>query len=412
MCIILMLAAFSCAEHPQQAGEPVPIWDEVPFPIAAWIAFDEKFLDSGHFSQMAEAGFTISSAHYGDSETNLRALDLAREAGLKLVVVDRRIEPDKPVDEKALQELDNVCADYAGHPALFGYLVRDEPNAAVFSFMADIKKRLNLRDPRRLAFANLFPDYASEAQLGTATYQAHVDSFMQIYRPRILSYDYYPFTNRGFRKTYYKNMELIRQAALDAGVPFWAFTMSCEIDPAYPRPEEAWMRLQVYTDLAYGARGIQYFSYGVPHSDVEKFTIAVIDSNGNPTYIYDIAKRINAEILALAPELKRLRSVNVFHTVPLPEGTKAIPADFSVQFESRLPLTIGEFRNEDDETYLFLVNRDWRKDGEVRVRCAGDKMSVYEIDRKTGAPIPLPLEGNAAPLFLDAGDGKLLKLDE
>ena len=412
--VILIISAvlFSRCGVQQNKDESLPVWETMSFPIAGWISFGEEDLDLSHFQELADAGFTITSAHYEDAALNLKAMDLAQQVGVKVAVVDMRIQPDEPVDDEARRKIEMVAADYKDHPAYFGFLVRDEPNAGVFKFMADIKKHYLSHDPVHLAFANLLPDYASSEQLGTPTYQEHVDTFMRIYQPRILSYDYYPFTNQGFRETYYQNLGVIRDAAKKAGVPFWAFTMTCEIDPAYPTPKEPWVRLQAFTDLAYGARGIQYFTYGLPSSETENFITAILDKDGNKTYLYDIARRLNAEIHALAPTIKQLRSIGVFHAEPLPKGTQGIPPDFMIKSIDGLPIFTGHFLDSEDIEYVMLVNREYEFGGKIQITVSEDVAGFVEISKVNGKDKDMLVpEDNIITVQFYPGDGRLFRVE-
>ena len=361
-------------------------FDLVSFPIMTWYGIRPEHLDLQHFQDLADAGFTINFSHFGDEATNLKALDIAQRAGVKLLISDSRIQPNKPVDTEAMRKIDEVVAAYKDHPALFGYHVRDEPNSSVFGYMAAIKERILSQDSGHLVYGNLFPDYANDEQLGTNTYVEHVDKWMKIFRPQILSYDHYPFTNHGFRDSYYQNMGIIRNAALNAAVPFWAFTMSCEIDPAYPRPNEAWTRLQLFSDLAYGAKGLQYFTYGLPNSGGEVFTIAILDKNGEKTYIYDIAKKVNADIHRLAPVLKTLQSIAVYHSDPVPHGAMGISTPFHVKKAEGAPLLIGYFKCPENKRYVLLVNKDYESAGDVKLTVSKKNRSTDGILQK-GRPV-------------------------
>ena len=407
-----MLAQVSCGEQPMKVKVDQPVWESVSFPVMTWFGIREEHLDLRHMQDLAAAGFTINFSHFSNQELNLKALDLAQEAGVKLVIADSRIQPDKPVDDEALAKIDEVVAAYKNHPALFGYHVRDEPNAAIFANMAKIKERILSQDSYHLVYGNLFPNYANEKQLGTPTYEEHVDMWMKVFQPQVLSYDHYPFTNKGFREQYYENLGIIRDAALAAGVPFWAFTMSCEIDPAYPAPNEQWIRLQLYSDLAYGAEGLQYFTYGLPNSGGEKFTVAILDKDGEKTYLYDIAKKVNAEIHAIAPVYKTLHSMDVFHTAPLPNGAEALPSDFFLSEVSGGPMLIGYFQDSDQNDFLLLVNRDFEKTVGFSLSIGGNISSLVECS-KTGGGMESGYESKDGKITLDfsPGDGRLFRVE-
>ena len=383
------------------------------FPIMTWFGLRAEHFDAQHFQDLADAGFNVNFSHVFDYETNKKALDLAQQAGVKLLIGDSRIQPNEPVDADALKKIDAVVADYKDHPALFGYHVRDEPNAKILPYMGKINEHIKSLDPDHLIYGNLFPDYASPEQLGAPTYEEYVEKFIDIFQPKILSYDHYPFTNKGFRPTYYENMEKVRSAAIAHNIPFWAFTMTCAIDPAYPEPKESWIRLQVFTDLAYGAKGIQYFTYGLPHSDSEKFTIAILDDNGQKTYIYDIAKRLNKEIHALASTLLNLESIAVYHSAPLPQGTKGIPENFILKQASDYPVVFGYFKDPHNRKYLMLTSRDYEKDGDVNLTVDNRIKGLTEISKVDGKDLPVLSPSNGAvSIQMKTGDGRLFRIEE
>ena len=139
-----------------------------------WFGLRAEHFDLQHFQQMADAGFTINFSHVFDYETNRKALDIAQQVGVKLLIGDSRIQPNKPVDEEALKKIDAVVADYKNHPAFFGYHVRDEPGAKIFPYMAEIKKRIESLDPNHLVYANLLPDIVTLERLGAPTYVEYI----------------------------------------------------------------------------------------------------------------------------------------------------------------------------------------------------------------------------------------------
>ena len=386
----------------------------VSFPIMTWFGLRAEHFDLKHFQDLADAGFTINFSHVFDYPTNKMALDLAQQVGIKLLIGDRRINPNESVDTEAMVKIDAVVEDYRNHPALFGYHVRDEPSAEIYGNMAVIRNRILANDPDHLVYGNLFPIGVNAKRLGTPTYDEHVEEFMKIFQPKILSYDHYPFGNKGFKGRYYENMELIREKALKYKVPFWAFTMTCAIDPAYPEPKESWIRLQVFTDLAYGAKGIQYFTYGLPHSNGEKFTIAIVDDAGNKTYIYDIAKRVNAEIHALAPVLKKLESLAVYHTSPLPKGTKSIPKNFCIKSAWGNPAVIGYFLDPVKKcNYLMLTSRDFENSGDLKLDFTSQVKGLVEISKAGGEELPaIRPENGMLTVQLNPGDGRLFRIME
>ncbi len=394
-----------------------PISESASFPIMAWYGPTPGQLDLAHFRQLAEAGFTVDLSNLGTFELNKKALELAQKVGIKLLVGDSRIQPDKPVGKRELQEIDEVVRDYKNFPALLGYFVMDEPTEAFFKNLAIIKEEFSLRDSSHMVYVNLFPNDASTKQWGTKTYQEYIDKYMQIVRPKFLSYDNYPFLSTGFKERYYQNMEIIRAVALKAEIPFWAFTMSCQIDPPYPRPKEPWIRLQMYSDLAYGAKGLDYFTYALLHSGFnvahvfEDFRTAILDSTGKPTYLYTIAKRVNLEIQSLGPVIEELHSVGVYQTEPLPEGTNPLPKYFYVERVTGGPMLVGYFKDESSQPYLLLVNRNYEKRVDFTLFVSSKVRGFMEVSKsqKYGPEVFKPKKGEIELQF-DAGDGRLFRI--
>ncbi len=194
-----------------------PEWPPKKLPIMTWLGPGKDLLRPEIFKKIAAAGFSINMSFLGDQASNLKALDLARDAGLTLMIYDDRVA--KLVEDASLplNPLDQVVADYKNHPALFGYYVLDEPNASKFDRLGEIVRYLAAKDPLHPAYINLFPTYANSQQLGTETYEQHVAAYLAKVRPAFVSYDHYPITDKGLRDDYYLNLEIIRAAAKGRG---------------------------------------------------------------------------------------------------------------------------------------------------------------------------------------------------
>jgi hypothetical protein len=408
--ILLFIAANSIAYgQKEQLQNPIP--ESLPFPIMAWYGLTAEQLDIAHFRELADAGFTINFSDLRTPELNKKALALAQMVGIKLIINDNRIQPDKTVDMAALGKLDQVVRDYKDFPALLGYFIVDESSAANFENMAMIKKQFFLRDSIHIVYVNLLPDYAPDNQLGTKTYQEYIDKFVQVFQPQFLSYDYYPFLSTGFKDTYYQNLEVICETAIKTGIPFWVFTMSCQIYPSFPQPKESWIRLQLYSDLAYGAKGLQYFTYALPHSNTENFQTAILDSNGKPTYLYNIAKRVNSEIHFLETSIEQLHSIAVFHTEPLPKGTQPLPEDFYIKNIKGGSMVVGYFKDNTECPYLLLVNRDYEKNVNFTISVPSKVKGFMEVSKfnKKESTVFEPEKGKIELQFKD-GDGRLFRI--
>lgn len=358
----------------------------------------------------AEANFTVAMAGGGRA-----TLDLAGKQGLKVLLQDPRIMAKSPGDDAFKTNLDAVAADFADHPALWGYYVTDEPNASAFPDLAAICKHLSDRDPKHIPFINLFPTYASPQQLGTPTYREHVSAFMQTVAPRILSYDHYAIMQSGERPDYFENMEIIRRAGLEYRTPF-NYILLAVPHFSYRDPTEADLRWQVNTALAYGAKGIMYFTYiSPPETDSFKsWGEGIVTWEGKPTRKFDEVKRINAEIKTLGPTLMSLTSTAVYHSAPLPRGAGGLPEDDLVAKVEGGQLVVGHFKDEKGSRYAMFVNRDPHGPADVTIAFS-QKVQLAEINRKSGAPQPIETAQREQATVWDThfapGQGRLVKID-
>jgi len=260
-----------------------------------WLGPGKDLLRPDIFRKVAEAGFSINMSFLGDRESNLKALDLARDAGLALMIYDDRVAKLVENASLPLAPLAQVVADYRNHSAFFGYYILDEPNASKFGRLGEIVRTLAALDPLHPAYINLFPTYANAQQLGTETYEQHVAAYLAAVKPAFISYDHYPITDKGLRGDYYRNLEIIRTAALEKHLPFWAFTLSVP-HAIYLQPTAARLRLQLFSDLVYGARDSNISP--TPRRPETTMTGNRPSSTrkAKPTSSYDLARQVNAEI--------------------------------------------------------------------------------------------------------------------
>jgi hypothetical protein len=375
-------------------------------PIMTWPGPDAALLNPETFRLVAEAGFSVNMSFLGGREANLKALELARAAGLKLMVQDDRISKLLEDPAPALDLLDAVVADYKGHPAFYGYFVTDEPNASKFERLGAIVAKLRALDPAHPAYINLFPTYANETQLGTPTYEEHVTRYLDAVRPPFLSFDHYPVTTSGLRSDYYRNLEIVRAMALERGLDLWAFTL---VTPhaVYPPPTAGHVRLQLWSDIAYGAKALQYFTFVTPGGTDYAWGSGLVDKSGRPGPAFPIARDVNAEIRGVEGLILRWRSVAVYHTGSLPPGTRGPEAGDPVLSSEGAPLLVGVLAD-GPARYIVLVNKDYERPGSAVLRFAPEVREAREVavGIRPGARLAWPAGPGERVCRLEFGPGE------
>ncbi|MDR1881332.1 MAG: glycoside hydrolase family 5 protein [Prevotella sp.] len=319
---------------PEQGKIPVVAWHGIPM---------EKSADI--FPMMKNAGIDIYLAKYKDVATTLKILDIAQAAGVKLITSCPELKSDVETTVKRLMH----------HPALYGYYLKDEPETWDLPELGVWVRLIQAIDKTNPCYINLYPNWA----WGKERYAANLQSFIEQVPVPFVSFDNYPIVEINdapsiLRPDWYRNLEEISDAAKKAKLPFWAFALawSHDLDSIhhYAVPTLAELRLQVFSDLAYGAQAIQYFTF-----------YGAMDENGK-TPVYDLLQTVNREVQNLSGVFLGATAVSVWHTGShIPDGTRQVgklpEAIKSLTTSGRAVVSLLEKEN---NQYLVIVNCDYR----------------------------------------------------
>jgi hypothetical protein len=384
---LLTLLFIVIARSATLAAEPAPV-----FPVLAW---DNVPNDVAVLKKMHDCGFTI--AGFVPPST----LDACQAAGLKAIVQDTRVSGNdwSKVDAKAAHDKIAACIkELHDHPAVFGYYLLDEPSAGLFPGLEVASSAIRELHPGAWPYINLLPNYANADQLGTPTYDEYLERFITTCHPTILSYDHYAvLEGGGLRGEYFANLESVRRASLKHDIPFWQIVLSLGA-LSYREPSPADMSFEVYTSLAYGARGIAYFKYF--SAAVGNFRGGPIDQFGHENPMWHTVQQLNLEIAKL-----KLKSDRVYHFGDVPAGC-AGPDDKSLVEAIPGPFVVGDFTHEDGSRYFILVNKSFTNSAYCAVKLRKTAATIDLVSAYTGTATPFVGE----QCYLAPGQGVLLKL--
>ena len=169
--VILGLAAAALAQ--EMPVQPRFVQDR--FAIGSWVEppFDTKA--DARYKEMAEAGFNTVLAGFSGVESTA-FLEVMKHYGLKALLWPKGEDP----------------VSWPDTPQVWGYSLQDEPNASDFSKLGQRVAAIRQQRPGKLAYINLFPDYASAGQLGAPTYEDYLTRFQKEVNVDVLSMDHYP----------------------------------------------------------------------------------------------------------------------------------------------------------------------------------------------------------------------------
>jgi hypothetical protein len=373
----------------------------------------------------------VAAEHYNLTWTPVEGLDAVAKHKLRAMLTNDLLTPTTLDDAAKRARLDALIEKVKKHPALEAYYLTDEPGAGAFPGLGKLVAYLRQRDPAHLTYINLFPSYANEAQLGVSAdagerarvgyplnfagvgasdktvlaYRGYLKKFVKIVQPDLLSYDHYHFMKKDDGKQYFLNLALIRDAAIEAGRPFLNIIQASLVEKVWRLPNPAETRFLVFTTMAYGGRGISYFTYWGPADYVGLYR------DGKPSPMAKEVALLNAEIVRFGPALMELDSTAVYHTAPLPYGTQAVPADAPVRFTGGGEFVLGLFGRKGRTTAFMVVNRSYKQDAEAAVKVELPCDKLQELDRKTGkwSDGPVPGTNRDLKIKLAPGDGRLFR---
>lgn len=402
----LLLAGALSTASAQTFAEPPEISPR-DFALMAW---DQSPSDPHQLDLMRQAGLNISGfCTPGD-------LDQVQAAKMTCFVSDARANgydwAEMP-DKKTLQKnIDALVAEVRSRPAALGFFLYDEPQAQMMPGLGEVAEMLRNAMPGAWSYINLLPNYGTAERMGAPEYDAYVQKFMDEVRPPLLSYDNYSLFNGEMLGRFFTNLATVRSAAQKAGIPFWNVILS-NSHFNYMEPSDATLSLQAYSTIAYGGRGIEYFTYFSPK--VGNFRLAAVDQFGHRTATWYMMRRLNNQIRELAPWLIKLHSTGVYHSAPLPEGAEPVAQSSLIKqvrattFESPpVPpeYLIGEFRDDEGHPFLVIVNKSLKYSMRYAIDLKENGQRLVLVSPYTGQLVSFAGEMN----WLAPGQGALLEI--
>lgn len=386
-------------------SQPVERFQQDRFAIGFWVDPPADDRMEERYANIADAGFTLVLGGFATTtpDTIERQLALCEKYDLKALTYSVSREFD----------------DLPEHPACWGYMIRDEPSAELFPELRTIVAKIRAQRPGRLAYINLFPNYANAEQLGTETYDEHVRRFVDEVDVDVLSMDHYPVfkPDADGRDAYCENLAVMREHSMRKGIPFWNFFNTMPYGP-HTDPTESQLRWQVYTSLAYGAKGVLYFCYWTPAGGEFPKGGAILHRDGRSSRHYDQAKRINSAVKNFGPTLMQLTSTTVIRIAPdtdAPTALQGAPIRDILRADVDPPndYLVGVFDHSDGRRAVLLNNYRFAYTAWPTIEFDGPIENVREIDPETGEEIPVIDDSPdmlGIQISLDAGEGRLFLL--
>ncbi len=398
----LCMAAVSLAGTPAAArGFAKP----ADFPIFAWYG---PRMEAPALRQYGAAFFNAAAVR----GTGLAAdmLPAVHEAGMGAVL--------EPAGERGFDELAERVRN-GESDAPFAILLDGEVEpAGLPSTLAELSRlRAQLPETRVLAIAA--PTLPPEARAITARALAQAGSPV-VYPAPLCRAD---GTNDW--AAFLDGVQQARQIADETGAPLWGYAQYSQYD-GFRRAAESDLRVQVYTWLAHGAKGMTYFSYRTPRPHAigpglqyERFDEAIIEgSTPSVGYGYEIVRPLNIELHFLSRKLTGFTLRGVWFTGDVPPGGALLrrAAPCPVTHINGPDTIVASFEDASAEHWVLVVNRRHGAMRSALTQAATFRIHLEDgyghaivYDRHTAFEKPVPLENGSFVVTIPGGTGMLFK---
>ena len=331
-----------------------------------------------------------------------------------------------------LRSLDKFRTDFKeaqyAHSNVIGVILGDEiePNRA-----------MGIRDIRDWIVGNQDPRIASLITISSVASTMSLEDYGKLketIEPDVFLFQHYPdLRTKGWQPGYFGLLERWSTWTRDNEVGFWVYPRVYSTD-FIGIASESELRLQRFTTLAYGAKGLVDFMWPC-HSPPSVPGAGYWDGSGKPTPMYKCLGPINREIANVAKSLVRLTSVGAYHLNKTANAEHFVRHWMDVDTDkpawlrrtwqlvnvsgtlNRNNIMVGFFRDDAGQEYFMVVNKDNAANQtgeelvtEVNLTFHPSVKAIQRLRRSDGSVERIAVSRNYT-FSLSGGTGDLFKFD-
>lgn len=337
------------------------------------------------------------------------------------------------IKTSTLQQTTNISAllSYYNHNSKLGGWSINTPNydelynsAELYKSIWEIERMSQSGNPnsRHIIIMN------SLAQISNpeVTYRDYIITFQNYIEPSFWATSVYPIgiNNQGanidMRNLFYKDLQIFSLVSKYCERPFW-YTVRCQSyeennGASTPYPTEEEIRFSAFSALAYGAQGLQYWSFRQRENEtlngviLVKYIDAPIGINGTINkQIYDAIKTVNNEIKVLNDIFYNSYLVEVRHTGSIQyEATSMLKGSIGPleSFTSQSEGVLISHLNTNGKDYLVIVNHAFNENDSASQSIGfifSDEYNIYRISINNGYYTEIPITTKSLFMFLKRG---------
>ncbi len=293
---------------------------------------------------------------------------------------------------------------------LIVYHLKDEPNWDEVAPLGELVRQYCTADSRVAPTFNLHPSYAP-VRLLKNSYRGYLQNVVDAVGKEnvaYLSFDFYPFSKRRTRMSFFADLEDVRSVAWENGkLKTHGFLQSCQWDGMrMPNIDE--IRWSAYAHLAYGFKALSYFNIVMPRYGSEGYQDGLIHQDGsiqNEELLEQIGE-LNAELHAVGNQTFPMHAAHAYHTHAVHSEIELLPADYGIQpVDEDKKFIVTEF---DNEEYFMLFNNDFEREVEAEFVVKG-ATSVRVFNAATKSYEACSLHDGKIKVAFAKGEGLLFR---
>jgi len=382
------------------------------FPIMVGFGAVPQVLSQTDFDHLAAAGFTHVVLASGHAERNQRLLTFTDSTGLKAFIQDDHLNDLLSADSLRLRAIDSVVNRYTQHASFQGFYVAAKPHIDELFQLKKACAALRKIAPDYPPYINLYAHHDVPVDYGAADIHRYYSAVMDSLELDVIHEDNYGVKKDELTTDFFHTLVALRNISEREHKPFWGYALTLDFYH-YPVPRHSFLRGQLYSALAFGAKGVQY-SHFHPPEDTRRMEYgdAMTDEDGNLTRVYHAALELNKDLATIGGILQDLDFLYAYHTIPSPLPELQWRPGLWVEKVDGHYLT-GFFTDDADKHYALFVNMDLNHGHDAEIIMSDKVKRVFQVDKQTGAEQEIKWfkAGNYIKVLFQAGDAELLRLE-
>ncbi len=335
------------------------------YPISFWSNVSMQSMVPDAPGMWRDLGITLAmspSYSAADKDEVLKLLDRSAELDIKVIMRDYRTHWRNltKLGEAGYRELfQQVLDDYGSHPAVYGFFVGDEPDAAA---AADALAALRIQGemaPHLIAYLNLLPWFSWIApRIGADSLAEYLNRVVLEGNCKLLSYDCYAQMQSEFDglDVYFENLKEYYLATKRLGVPFFNVVLSCG-HYRYRCPSKYDIQWQLGTSVAHGAAGISWYVIQTPGIH-DNYREAPINQLGERTQAFTDMSEVHRVFQNYCGEIITQLKIDTCYHVGKAYGGMPLFEPFGnvleIDSNDDVPLIFSRFYDSEGNTYYVV----------------------------------------------------------